>query len=267
MSAQSLNASLLRVSVLHILRAAGFHSTKPSVLDALVDITERYLLLLASSTATHALANHNSSVPSLTDVRMGLTDCGVFGSTASAAEEEWAERMRRPYEDWSELPHGGRRRERVLQMREDEDTRDVREFVDWVKGDRNREIRRVAGMIGGERSVVIGLGGGGVAGGNMAGPGVNGTNGTGMGEPSHEDWLAALKKKHSKIGEDARYAGTVLGRQGEDKDVKIEGGSVETIQQWSDGLLEKQRTMASKLNGSSNGVHLENDKTMVDAPS
>ncbi len=42
----------------------------------------------------------------------------------------------------------------------------------------------------------------------------------------------ALKKKHSKTGEESRYQGTVLGIQAEDKVVRIEGGHVESIQAW-----------------------------------
>jgi len=258
MSTQSLNASLLRVSVLHILRAAGFHSTKPSVLDALVNITERYLLLLANTTATHALANHNSTAPTLTDVRLALTDCGIFGATASAAEEEWTEKMRRSYEDWTEQPYGERRREKILQSQQEEDTRDVREFVDWVRGDRAREIRRVAGMLGEKGDAVVGPGGGASAGINGAGVSM----GLGMGEQNREDWLAALKKKHSKTGEEARYAGTVLGRPAEDRDVKIEGGSAETVRDWCERVLETElKTAQRQPNGDSR------DESMMDAPS
>src|SRR4051794_36003097 len=61
MSADELYFQLLRPSIIHILRAAGFHSTRPSVLDTLCDLFIRYLTLLASSTATHAALNHNES--------------------------------------------------------------------------------------------------------------------------------------------------------------------------------------------------------------
>ncbi|OBT50709.1 hypothetical protein VE04_09459, partial [Pseudogymnoascus sp. 24MN13] len=50
MSSHAIHHALLRPCVLHILRAAGYHSTKPSVLDALTDIAGRYMHLLATST-------------------------------------------------------------------------------------------------------------------------------------------------------------------------------------------------------------------------
>jgi transcription initiation factor TFIID subunit 3 len=33
------------------------------------------------------------------------------------------------------------------QRRDAEDTADVREFIEWVKGDQNKEIRRIAGTL------------------------------------------------------------------------------------------------------------------------
>ena len=42
----------------------------------------------------------------------------------------------------------------------------------------------------------------------------------------------ALKKKHSKTGEESRYQGTVLGIPAEDKSIIIEGGPFESIQAW-----------------------------------
>ncbi len=105
--------SLLRPCVLQILRAQGYHAARPSVVDALTDLSARYLSALCESTALHTA--HNSTeltglVPSLVDVRLALEDCGALtGADASG-----------------------------------DDTRGVDEFVDWVAGPRNREIRRVA---------------------------------------------------------------------------------------------------------------------------
>lgn len=144
---QHLHTSLLRAPVIHILRAAGFHSTRPSVLDTLVNITERYLLLLASSTAAHAITNHNSPIPNITDVRLALTDAGILVPVHGGAEEDWREKLRRPLEEFDDLPQGATRKEREIRRREEEDTRDVREFVRWVMGDQNKEIRRIAGML------------------------------------------------------------------------------------------------------------------------
>ncbi|EMC93283.1 hypothetical protein BAUCODRAFT_235095 [Baudoinia panamericana UAMH 10762] len=72
-----LHRALLRPSIIHILRAAGFHSTRPSVLDTLTNIAERYLLLLATTTARHAANSHNDAGMEEED----LADVRVF--------EEW----------------------------------------------------------------------------------------------------------------------------------------------------------------------------------
>src|SRR5277367_5151240 len=77
-SPQAFHHALLRPCVLHILRAAGYQSTRPSVLDTLTDIAGRYMLLLATSTATHASLNDNEHEISIEDVRMAMQDCGAF---------------------------------------------------------------------------------------------------------------------------------------------------------------------------------------------
>ncbi|GAB7352766.1 hypothetical protein MBLNU459_g3114t1 [Dothideomycetes sp. NU459] len=212
---QQLHTSLLRAPVLHILRAAGFHSTRPSVLDTLVNITERYLLLLAESTVSHALANHNDTVPTVTDVRMALTDCGVLMPVMSAAEEDWTEKFRRPLHEYDDLKHGDIRREGEQRRRDDEDTRDVRDFIKWIVGDQNKDIRRIAGLL------------------PEVGPG-------GMSVP--EDYLTVLKKKHSKTGEESRYQGTVLGKPAEDRPIKIEGGPVDSLDEWTRHARDKLAT-------------------------
>ncbi|THW09015.1 hypothetical protein D6D24_08727 [Aureobasidium pullulans] len=203
---QQLHTSLLRAPILHILRAQGFHSTRPSVLDTLVNITERYLLLLAETTRDHALLNHNDPIPTVTDVRMALTDCGTLTPVLTAAEQDWLEKFRRPLEDFDHLKHGDIRREGELRRRDEQDTQDVRDFIKWIVGDQNREIRRIAGV--------------------LPEPGPGGTvNG--------EDYLTVLKKKHSKTGEESRFQGTVLGKPAEDRPLKIEGGPVETLTEWN----------------------------------
>ncbi|KAI9702022.1 MAG: hypothetical protein M1836_001366 [Candelina mexicana] len=119
MSPQALQMALLRPAVLHILRAAGFHSMRPSVLDAVVDICARYMLLLADKTAAHALNNHNDLRPEIIDLRMAMQDCSALVPQKSAMEEEW-ERM--------------------------EDMRGVEAFIEWARGPENKEIRRTAGL-------------------------------------------------------------------------------------------------------------------------
>ena len=91
-----LHRALLRPAIIHTLRAAGFHSTRPSVLDTLTNLAERHLLLCAATTAAHAANAHNDPRPTISDVRTALTACGVLTPAAGAAEEEWAELMREP---------------------------------------------------------------------------------------------------------------------------------------------------------------------------
>jgi transcription initiation factor TFIID subunit 3 len=235
MSADALHAQLLRPCIIHILRAAGFHSCKPSVLDTLADLAARHLLLIASNTAkqvyerTCTYPDHPASVltphgdtvlptlpsiddevPTITDVRLGLAASAFFTQTMTPAEEAWTEELRRPLSSFHPL---ARPKERA--RRDDEDTRDVREFIDWITGPVNAEIRRIAGMNVTDTDVAI------------AGD-----------EPViKDDFLAALKKKHSKTGDGARYAGTVLGRaaDADGQSTRIEGGPA-SLQEWREGL-------------------------------
>lgn len=39
-------------------------------------------------------------------------------------------------------------------------------------------------------------------------------------------------KKHSKTGVDSRYQGTILGKPADPKAIKIEGGPVDSIEEW-----------------------------------
>lgn len=123
---QSLHHSLLRPSILHILRAAGYHSTRPSVLDTLTDLAARYMLLLAQTAANHAALNHNDPELaleiSITDVRMAMQDCGALAPEKLLEEQEF----------------NGQ-----------EDTRGVEGFIAWAMGPGNHEIRRIA-LEGGE---------------------------------------------------------------------------------------------------------------------
>ncbi|KAL8913666.1 MAG: hypothetical protein Q9172_007236 [Xanthocarpia lactea] len=186
MSSNAIYISLLRPPVLHILRAAGFHATKPAVLDTLVDLTARYLILLASNAATHAQENHNDLVLTVTDVRMALQDVGALWPQKSAMEEN---------------------------LLDEEDMRGVDNFVKWMMGADNREIRRVAGLIENEDSI----------------PGIEVPAGK-------DDFLTALKKKHNKTGESSRFQGTVMGTVAEEKPIRIEGGPVESLQDWGASL-------------------------------
>ncbi|KAL8874742.1 MAG: hypothetical protein Q9198_006808 [Flavoplaca austrocitrina] len=182
MSSKAIYASLLRPPVLHILRAAGFHATKPAVLDTLVDLTARYLSLLASNAAAHAQGNHHDLILTVTDIRMALQDVGAIWPQKSAMEED---------------------------LMGEEDMRGFDNFLKWMMGDEHREIRRVAGWIGTEAPL----------------PGIDESAG-------REDFLTALKRKHNKTGESSRFQGTVLGTNAEEKPILIEGGPVESLQDW-----------------------------------
>jgi transcription initiation factor TFIID subunit 3 len=118
-SSQALQTSLLRPSVLHILRAAGFQSTKPAVLDTVIDLTARYLTALAEKVAVYSSEGSAIAEPTVTHVRLAMEDIGVFVPRSTAGEEVWSTT---------------------------EDLRGVQAFIDWCKGEANTEIRRIAGM-------------------------------------------------------------------------------------------------------------------------
>jgi transcription initiation factor TFIID subunit 3 len=143
-SASSLNLALLRPAIIQILRAVGFHSAKPSVVDSLTDITARYMVLLASRTASWAQENHNSNVPDITDVRMAMTDCGALPSTTQASEEVWREILRKPLE---EIPDRNGLRTLEATRRDEEDTEDMQAFVAWFSSNIYQEIKRITGQI------------------------------------------------------------------------------------------------------------------------
>lgn len=97
----------------------------------------------------------------------------------------------------------------------EEDLRGLSSFLNWFYGPTHREIRRVAGFVPTE--------------GDM----------TNSEATEKEDYLTSLKKKHSKTGEESRYAGTVLGKSADEHPVVIEGG-VPSIREW--GQQVRSRT-------------------------
>ncbi|CAK7264573.1 hypothetical protein SEPCBS119000_001065 [Sporothrix epigloea] len=180
--------SLLRPCILEVLRAQGYHAARPSVVDAFTDLAARYLTLLCETTARHTA--HNSTevsglVPCVVDVRLALEDCALLTPGTGA-----------------------------------DDVRPIAEFVDWVAGARNREIRRIA---------------------------LDGDDDDG----ATTDYLAALKKKHSKTGEDSKYSSTVLGRgnmgaeHGGDSaggaDIVVEGGDCPSIASWREKRIASRQ--------------------------
>ncbi|EMF17009.1 uncharacterized protein SEPMUDRAFT_32595 [Sphaerulina musiva SO2202] len=225
-----LHRALLRPAILHTLRAAGFHSTKPSVLDTLLNLAERHLVLLASTTAQHAVSSHNDPVPTISDVRMALSDCGVLIPLEGAAEEAWKERMRIPLAEMADVPKAGKQRMIAeKRKRDDEDTEDVREFARWYDSSQYREIKRVAGL---EKDLNV--------------PGAVPLIGVGGSVVKEDDFFTALKKKHSKSGDDSRLQGTVLGRPADERDVVIEGGPVQRLRDWRPRLEKSAQAQGVK---------------------
>ncbi|EMD63255.1 hypothetical protein COCSADRAFT_120473 [Bipolaris sorokiniana ND90Pr] len=214
MSQNDLFLSLLRPAVLHILRATGFQHGKPSAVDTIVDLTARYLSVLAERTAYNAYSNHNDLIPNITDVRMAMQDCALLVPTMTAGEELWKEILRKPLEEYN-AETGARENEAA--RRDAEDTADITEFVEWVKGEQNKEIRRIAGTY---KPVP--------------------TNPTEqLDQEEMEDYLNTLMKKHSKTGVESRFQGTVLGVPAEPKSIKIEGGAADSIEEWCRKTREK----------------------------
>lgn len=143
MTANSLHHALLRPAVIHILRAAGFHGARPSVVDTLTDLAGRYITLLSERTLAHSLSSHNDLNYDITDLRMALEDCGLLIPTRTSSEEIWAELLRTPLEEYSEQ-YDIRQREK--ERRDDEDTEGVRNFAEWFESNKYKEIQRIAGF-------------------------------------------------------------------------------------------------------------------------
>jgi transcription initiation factor TFIID subunit 3 len=119
-SASEVHHALLRPAILQILRAQGYYSSTGGTVDALTELTGNYVSAIARQTALHAAQNNEMTLsPTITDVRMALEDCGAL----------WPER------DFT-----------AQEMRDEEDTRGVDEFIRWAKGKKNQRIRKVAGI-------------------------------------------------------------------------------------------------------------------------
>ncbi|KAG5973993.1 hypothetical protein E4U58_003769 [Claviceps cyperi] len=122
--------ALLRPSILQILRATGYHSARPSVIDSLTDIAARYLTALCLSTASHAVHNHGDAGDySLVDVLMALQDVGAVQPAKKRAVGL----------TWQDSENEGQNEEE-----EEDDFTDegwvVDEFVEWFAGQRMREL-------------------------------------------------------------------------------------------------------------------------------
>lgn len=129
--------ALLRPAIIQILRATGFHSAKPAVIDSLTDLAARYLEILCNQTSQNAAeralneAYIGEAEPEIVDVRVALQEIGAF-----MPERDWEE------QDFIEI----------------EDTRGVEDFLVWAKGPRTEQMKRVA-LDGSEEGVTDYLGG------------------------------------------------------------------------------------------------------------
>ncbi|KAF4510726.1 hypothetical protein G6O67_002596 [Ophiocordyceps sinensis] len=166
--------ALLRPSILQMLRATGYHSTKGAVLDSLTDLAARYLSMLCERTAAHAIHNHgDASDYGVVDIRLALQDAGALLPERVTTEQAW---------------------------RGDEDMGGIDDFLKWFSGPRMKELMDM---------------------------------GRGDGEIDATDYLSALKKKHSKTGEDTKYHDTLIGRPVDAVgDVQVEGGPMTSIDEW-----------------------------------
>lgn len=213
--------ALLRPSIMHILRAAGFNSARPFVVDSLTDMASLYLQSLAILAAEHAYILRNERAPDVTDARLAMRDKGAFMNVMTAAEEAWSETLRKPLR---EFPEERGVREAEAALRSEEDTRDVGDWANWFDAAHSNainEIRRVAGY------------------------GHKATDGTWVEGDLKEDYLAALKKKHSKTGDEGKFQGTMLGIQAEDRSVEIEGGPFKSIGEWAADSAKKSAALAA----------------------
>lgn len=104
----------LRPAILQILRATGYHSTKPAVLDSLTDLAVRYMVLLCEGTAKHATHNKGDGGDfSIIDVRLALEDAGALLPSKNSDNDEW---------------------------RGDEDARGIEGFISWFSSQRMKEL-------------------------------------------------------------------------------------------------------------------------------
>ena len=201
--------------------------TKPGVVDTMTDLAARYLLLMASETATAAATNHYDNQPTIQDVRLALERVGALRPQMKATEE-----MARGKEfiDGELVPF--------------EDMRGIRSFIKWCEGSTNREIRRVGGLEGGDTDNVADLA---------------------AGIDEKEDYvtgelpfmtlrlltLAAIKKKHGKTAEESRYQGTTLGKDHDMTPITITGGSLNSVSAWNASRLQSIQRDVSPLRSTS----------------
>jgi transcription initiation factor TFIID subunit 3 len=241
--ARTLHSSLLRPAILQILRASGFHAARPSVVEALTSIAASYIHLLAIRTHAYALSNHDTVPPDVTDVRMAMADVGAVVPGLTASEEVWKEILER---EGNVYGCGA------------EALDEVRHFVDWVHGTVVKEQKRIAGFIGDEATVEL----------EVQEPKEDYVTGMSLVYPrwsgsghcvpaAKANNIEALKKKHSKTGEESRFQGTILGKDPDLRPVVIDGGP-SSLREWQEHV-RLQRAQLATVN-EANGHYVPSKK-------
>ena len=168
--------------------------------------------------------------------------------------------MRRPMSEIEAPENGGfTRAQAEKKRREEEDLKDVRDFMRWFESSQHTEMRRIAGLIHDA---------------SVTGAATAPTIGVGGGVVQAEDYLQVLKSKQGKSTIDVRYQGTTLGQPGEERTVIIEGGPVGSLRDWRppqthakpnviDLPAAKEAQEDEHMGNSPNGVH--EDSPMEDA--
>lgn len=233
-SQNALFHAYLRPAMLQILRATGYHSTSPAVLDCVTDLAARYLSLLCERTADHAAHGASGGCAGgsgeagdfgVPEVRLALRDAGALLPERAGPEQLW---------------------------RGEEDLRGVEEFAAWVLGARMRELTEFARGDGDSDEVDY-------LNGEQASPDFLPFHFHTLHLPIyilsfhfhffpffldlHSGWLdrvcrsggkrakktdrvgkTALKKRHNKTSDGSKFQGTILGRPGEAAEIEVEGG-------------------------------------------
>lgn len=188
----------------------------------------------------HARNNHNETIPTITDIRMALEECGVIGGERSAGEESWAETFRLPVEEMGRegAPGAGERMRGEKRRRENDDLAGVARFEGWLDGKEYKELLRVAGM--GQEEAKTSAAATAVAW-KVGGEGVR-----------VEGVLEQVMKRQARGGDadgSERLVGTVLGRSAEWEEGRrlvLEGGP-EGLREWEERVKEMAREREKAL--------------------
>ena len=128
--------------------------------------------------------------------------------------------------------------------------RGIEGFINWCTGDTNKEIRRIAGLEPDAsdpttQSITV----------KTVDLPTTTTTADGdkiavaLVDPPREDFLTQLKKRHAKTkdGEEARWQGTVLGKDMGEREIRIEGWDIDTLQAWAERLHAKNQNQVVEV--------------------